>query len=333
MVNSPMFIEAKFKLEPDQNGGTDLSLNIRDKGLAQCQIWGANGSQVVHCYANIFDQQKEIITRQIPQGTWHSARIEVDPSTMTFTGYVDGLKAGSFTPDRADELKGAQFTANIGSGCSGPGCIDRATRTVTGYFDDVRMGAMENRPLTASIPSLVPIQFKPGSCLPVDWQVVGKGSWTCKDNTINAYSADGDGLLLSKAVYRNVYFEATVSTQDREASFAIRMQDKDNGYIIVLAPSHTAWTVKNSGNGYVSIRIRKSGQESDLTGSDSLIPDAGELIEISVTASGSLLQVHLNGKLVTQVYDGTFKEGRIGLRVFGGSDVPCNSTFTNLVVK
>ncbi len=144
---SPMFIETAFKLDPNQNGGTDMSLNIGDRGLVQCQIWGAYGTQNVHCYGNIFDQHKEIITKQIPQGTWHTARIEADPSTMTFSYYVDGLKVGDYTPDRAGELRSARFTVGIGSGCAGSGCADKSTRTVNGYFDYVRVGAIADDPL------------------------------------------------------------------------------------------------------------------------------------------------------------------------------------------
>jgi tetratricopeptide (TPR) repeat protein len=146
---SPVFIEAEFMLDPNQNGGTDLTLNFLDKGMTMCQIWGANGSQVIQCWANFFNQYKEIMTKpiQIHQRTWHTGRIEADPTTMTFSYYIDDLKVGEFTPDRAGELKDVHFVPGLGSGCAGPGCIDKSKRTVFGYFDNVRIGAIADDPM------------------------------------------------------------------------------------------------------------------------------------------------------------------------------------------
>jgi hypothetical protein len=65
---------------------------------------------------------------------------------MTFTYYIDGTEIGTYIPAIASELKNAEFTPSIWSGCAGGGCTDKSPRTVTGYFDNVRMGAIEDIP-------------------------------------------------------------------------------------------------------------------------------------------------------------------------------------------
>jgi hypothetical protein len=144
IIRAPFFVEGRFKLEPNQNGGSGIHLSASEnKGGTLCQIWGDNGAQAVHCQS-FFDGFKEISVRDITPGTWHSARIEVDPSTMVFTYYIDGFNVGEYIPDRANELKNAKFSPFIWSGCVGDGCTDKSARTVTGYFDNVRMGAIED---------------------------------------------------------------------------------------------------------------------------------------------------------------------------------------------
>ena len=125
-IHEPFFIELRFKLEPNQNGGAGISLAASDnKGFTLCHIWEMQGTQAVVCQS-FFGENKEIGAKEISSGTWHSARIEVDPSSMTFTYYIDGIKIGEDTPISAEELKSAKFYPSLGSGCSGPGCIDKS---------------------------------------------------------------------------------------------------------------------------------------------------------------------------------------------------------------
>ena len=319
---SPLFIEARMMLDPNvtQTGTSfDFELTSVDyKNWTNCSIEANGGTQKIRC---------KDYSAVISPGSWHTIRIELFPDTTTLKYLVDGQEISSDT----NGFKSSTLLVSVGLNNWGD-----ATKSPVSYVDYVRMGAIEDDPLITSTPLPAPIQFATGNCLPIDWQVAGKGLWTCANNVVKAYSIDGNGFLLSKAVYRDAYFEATVSTKDREASLAIRMQDEDNGYIVVLVPGNTLWAKKvSSGSGYSDFRIRKNGQESSLTkyNYNISIPNAGELITLSVLASGSSFQVYINGKLAIQAYDETFKEGRIGLRIFGGSDIPCNSTFTNLIVK
>jgi hypothetical protein len=224
--NFPLFIESDFMLEPGQNGGTDLTLNFLDKGMTMCQIWGANGSQVIQCWANFFDQYKEIIKRPISHGTWHTARIEADPDTLTFSYYIDGLKAGDYTPDRADELKGSRFLPGLGSGCSGDGCIDKSKRTVAGHFDNVRMGAIADDPLVYD--SFDKSTYD-GSYDQSKWEICGSdpGSKVIQENGILSMTHAGSSTGLKATSlcalkYQGVkisvptYFEASLMFPDKQ---------------------------------------------------------------------------------------------------------------------
>lgn len=185
---------------------------------------------------------------------------------------------------------------------------------------------------TTSTITLPPIVYKTGSCLPSNWSVVGEGSWTCNGNIIIAHTTSGDGMLLSDAIYTDVYFEAVISTQNREASIAVRMQDVNNGYTIVLVPDKTSYT--SYGDGVLNIIKRINGEEITLNSYHSAIfPKAGDPATLAVKVSGFSIQVYLNGRNVLAAFDSTFENGKIGLRIFGDSSAPCDSTFTNLSVK
>jgi outer membrane protein assembly factor BamD (BamD/ComL family) len=146
LIHVPFFVEGWFKLEPNKNGGVSMWLSTSDDEGTLCQIWGVHGSQAVHCQS-YFDGFREIAIKGITSGTWHSARIEIDPSNMTFTYFIDGIKVGDYVPERADELKRTKFSVSIDSGCGGDGCNDKTPRTVTGYFDNIRIGAIEDDPI------------------------------------------------------------------------------------------------------------------------------------------------------------------------------------------
>jgi hypothetical protein len=65
--------------------------------------------------------------------TWHTARIEVDPETVTFHFYFDGYYLDSFTPPNAAELKDDDFHVAVG-------VYLEPNSSATGYIDDVRIG-------------------------------------------------------------------------------------------------------------------------------------------------------------------------------------------------
>ena len=47
----------------------------------------------------------------------------------------------------------------------------------------------------------------------------------------------------------------------------------------------------------------------------------------TLVARGPLIDVYLNGKKVLHVSDSTFAAGRIGLRLFGDPNYPCDATY------
>jgi outer membrane protein assembly factor BamD (BamD/ComL family) len=142
-ITSPTFIEASFRLEPNQNGGAGISVHMNGRAaFLTCQVWGMNGSQVIACQApNFYQSIQDIKIINISPGTQHSARIEVDPSTPTFTFYIDGEKVGEYTPPQANSYQSAKYFFVFSSGCGGDGCNDHSTsRVVEGYFDYVKIG-------------------------------------------------------------------------------------------------------------------------------------------------------------------------------------------------
>ena len=50
----------------------------------------------------------------VEYNTWHTARIEVDPETVTFNLYFDGYYFDSFTPPNAAALKDDSFHVDAG---------------------------------------------------------------------------------------------------------------------------------------------------------------------------------------------------------------------------
>jgi hypothetical protein len=143
ILTSPTFIESSLRLEPEQNGGAGIFVNINGKsGFVLCQIWGMNGSQILACQALDFDLPQHVISSKgIVPGSWHTARIEVNPEFPQFIFYVDGIYAGSYFPPQANNYRSAQYNFYFLSGCDGDGCNDHSsTRMVKGYFDFVKIG-------------------------------------------------------------------------------------------------------------------------------------------------------------------------------------------------
>jgi hypothetical protein len=69
----------------------------------------------------------------VEYNTWHTARIEVDPETVTFHFYFDGYFFDSFTPPNAAALKDDSFHVEVG-------VYLEPNSSATGYIDDVRIG-------------------------------------------------------------------------------------------------------------------------------------------------------------------------------------------------
>jgi serine/threonine protein kinase len=133
------FVEAKIRLSSEYVGqGGDIGLDlltpdidgqrlifscfIYRSALSQvgCEAWGRGGLE----YAT----EKTRTNFNV----WHTVRIEVDPD-IRVTFYVDGQEAGSYQPPDAEQLKGENFTFQLGASSPAPFGI-------TGNYDDVRVG-------------------------------------------------------------------------------------------------------------------------------------------------------------------------------------------------
>lgn len=110
---------------------------------------------------------------------------------------------------------------------------------------------------------------------------------------------------------------------------AIRLQDAGNGYLILFAPAHTP--VPWNRTGFVAIIKMVSGTETTLaTYNKRKLSTLGQTAKIKVIARGPAIQVLLNGTKILETNDSTYATGRIGLRIFGDPNYPCDATFSGI---
>ena len=172
-------------------------------------------------------------------------------------------------------------------------------------------------------------QVKPIQGIPKDWSVISGNNeqWHWANDKINAHSTTGESILASGKEYHNITLSAIASTTNREASLAIRMQDANNGYIIIFAPAGTP----RVDAGHISMIKKTGGNEVTLaTYQGRVFSTVGQSVKITVTAQGPLIEVRLNGVRVLRVIDSTFITGLIGLRIFGDPESPCDATFAKV---
>ncbi len=152
--------------------------------------------------------------------------------------------------------------------------------------------------------------------------------WSFSGGKIHAHSTAGQTILASQQEYGDLTLSATISTANREASFAIRMQDAGNGYLILFAPVRTPCPWNRSG--FVAIIKKVSGNETTLVSYNRKMSAIGQTAKLTVIAHGSSIEVQINGTKILHVNDSTFASGRIGLRIFGDSNYPCDATYSKI---
>lgn len=119
-------------------------------------------------------------------------------------------------------------------------------------------------------------------------------------------NADYPAISLSDRVYGDVTvatrFKPVSGNSDRAAGVIFRIQDKDNYYIL------RANALEDNVNIYKYVGgWRRAIQESSVK-----VP-SGRWQELRVEVQGSHISGFLNGKLVVEATDDTFKSGKIGL--------------------
>jgi hypothetical protein len=268
-----------------------------------CTIHEESGTQRLHCFATFSDLDTHILSKQIPQGTWHTERIEADPSTMTFSFYVDGLKAGVYTPDRAVELKGALFDLVIGSGCGGSLCTDKSKRTVVSYFDSVRIGAVADDPLVYD--SFDQPTYN-GSFDPSKWEVCGSdpGSKVNQENGVLSmtHAGSSSGLRATSLCARKywavkisepTYFEADLMFPDKQMGM-VDITVGTNGLSGAGCFHHYLYT----NNRYITILHCNyvSGQASWISRIKNVAPGTWHTVRIEVEPATGDFVYYLDGQ-------------------------------------
>ncbi len=167
--------------------------------------------------------------------------------------------------------------------------------------------------------------------MPGDWSILSGNTdqWNWANGAIHGHSITGDTILASTRQYGDVTISAMVSSTNRDADFALRMQDADNGYLVCYAPDGTPWAADNGS--HIQLRKRISGNESDVaTFTKRGLPQSGKL---TVVAKGSRIEVRWNDITVLKTNDSTFASGFIGVRVYGDPGKPSDGVFSNLTVR
>jgi DNA-directed RNA polymerase subunit RPC12/RpoP len=154
-----------------------------------------------------------------------------------------------------------------------------------------------------------------------------KAQWNFAHGKITGRSTTGESMLASPEKYADVTFSATVQITNREASLAIRMQDRNNGYLVVFV-SNGARMIRN--NGYIALEKETSGNMTILATSRGYSSSLGQTARITVIAQGTLVEVRVNGKKLLQARDSTFTTGSIGIQVFGNPNFPGDATFSKV---
>jgi len=172
------------------------------------------------------------------------------------------------------------------------------------------------------------------TAMPSDWST-GDGrpdQWSWADGEFHAHSNRGDSVLLSDKQYGDVTLSAMVTTTNRQAGLALRMNGAGEGYIAMFIPSKTAWTDSRNGGRVVLYKRTGSDQVSVKSYKGRLLDTAGQSAKFTFSAKGKNLEVRLNDQVVLQVKDPDFPTGSIGLRIYGDSRQPCDATFSDVTI-
>lgn len=138
-LSTPLFVEGKIKTDSFKHNSYNrilfvISLGENSWWYGEC---GISPDSNAYCYDSIapFKDGHDFQggNKPIQFNEWHTFRIELQPSTMTVTYYIDGQKTGSHIPVDANILKTAKAEISMGLNDSGD---------TIGYFDEVRIGSL-----------------------------------------------------------------------------------------------------------------------------------------------------------------------------------------------
>jgi hypothetical protein len=119
-------------------------------------------------------------------------------------------------------------------------------------------------------------------------------------------SASFPAMALSDRIFTDVTlstrFKAVSGSEDRAAGIIFRIQDEDNFYIL------RANALEDNVNIYKFV----AGSRHAVKKGSAKVP-SGKWQELRVEVKGNDIRGYLNGKLVVEAHDDTFKAGKVGL--------------------
>ncbi len=137
-LSAPISYEAKLKMSSNKHTGavnikigTDISSGPWD---VECNIGSSEASSSGWAYCGTYNRSgTEYATdgKAVSFDTWHTFEIEIDPTSMTITFYIDGEEAGSHVAKDANELRQSKFYLIHGT--------HSVTSGIEGSIDDVRI--------------------------------------------------------------------------------------------------------------------------------------------------------------------------------------------------
>ena len=134
-IDSPTFFEAELMVPKAQSGHVYLQVISRQsKVYIDCSAGTSRGAAFGCGYNDNISPIEDYDFFIGDYGTWHTVRIEIEPSTMTITYYVDGREIRSFVPPNAQQLKSENFTFEVGF------FGDVPDQEYIAYVDNVRIG-------------------------------------------------------------------------------------------------------------------------------------------------------------------------------------------------
>ena len=191
----------------------------------------------------------------------------------------------------------------------------------------------------AGTPILAVYELKrPPQGIPSTWSVLDGTAeqWRWADGRIHAHSTESETILAAPKMYRDVTISATVSTTNREASFAVRMQDADNGYLVIFAPLGDNVLTGNTsyGRGMVRFHKKTSGKEVVVNAyAGQLFSSITSTAKLAVSAKGPWFEVLVNDVTVLRIKDTDFSSGLVGLRICGDEKYPCDAAFSDVTIS
>ena len=155
------------------------------------------------------------------------------------------------------------------------------------------------------------------------WTVRAEADTPSKPNALcQVGSATFPAIALSSTVYADlvitVRFKPISGKEDQAAGIIFRIQGKDDYYILRA----------NALEGNVNFYKYASGSRSDIKDGTAKVA-LGQWQELKLEATGDRLRGFLDGALVVETTDATYKAGRVGLWTKADS-VTC---FDDLIVK